>query len=661
VSVALTSVAKSPMLGDPSQRDKFALWSEAYDESPNPMLSLEERFLPSILPELAGKDVLDVGCGTGRWLEYAIACAPRSITGIDSSPEMLDRTRRKLGRQAVLVVGNATSLPIASMSADVVLASFVASYIADLPRFAAELRRVVRGDGGVYISDLHPATSVACKWQRGFRSAEKHVGLTTCLHRLRTVISCFEAAGFEAVCLLEPPFGLAELETFRSAGKLESFYAAAGLPAIYILQLLPVAARQIVAVQSEETVAGLRLSGARISLDADVALNGAIEIRGGRVASIMTSPQADLASQSGLSLELDGYLLLPGLINAHDHLEFGLYPNLGKGPYSSSKQWANNIQQSEIATIAAHQSVPKDVRLWWGAIRNLLCGVTTVCHHNPLHPELLKEEFPLRVISDFGWAHSLAMDSQVEEKFWAAPDDQPFVIHAGEGVDEASRDEIFQLDRAGMLDERTILVHGLALNADGITLLNHRNASLVWCPSSNRFLFGKTHSAETIASVRHLLLGSDSSLTAGGDLLDEVRIAHQEIGVPVEDLYRMLCQRAATAFRLRGGEGKIRPDAVADLIAVRDTGTNPAETLASLTAGDVELVIVRGRVQVASEACLRRLPPDLTAGLQPLQVGSELRWIRAPLGRLFREAEGPLGCEIKIGGKRVRHVCSAWL
>lgn len=661
MSVAMASVAKSPRLGDRSQREKFALWSEAYDESPNPMLSLEERFLPSILPELAGKDVLDVGCGTGRWLEYAISYAPRSVTGIDSSPEMLDRARHKLGRQAVLVEGNATSLPIASMSADIVLASFVTSYIAELPRFAAELRRVVRGAGSVYISDLHPETSIACKWQRGFRSGDKHVGLTTAVRPLRTIISCFEAAGFEAVCLFEPAFGLAELETFRSAGKLESFYASAGLPAIYILQLRPLAAGHMVAVHSEERETRLRLSGTRISLDADVAIDGAIEIRGGHVASIMTSPVAELASPMGHSLELAGYFLLPGLINAHDHLEFGLYPNLGGGPYVSSEQWAHDIQQSESATIAAHRSVPKDVRLWWGAIRNLLCGVTTVCHHNPLHPELLKAEFPLRVVTGFSWAHSLAMDSQAEDQFRAAPGDQPFVIHACEGLDEAAHDEIFRLDRAGMLDARTILVHGLALDPEGIALLNRRNASLVWCPSSNRFLFGQTHTRETTASVFRLLLGSDSPLTAAGNLLDEVRIAHQEIGVPAENLFRMLLPRAAAAFRLRDGEGTVRPDATADLIAVRDTGMSPAEVLANLTAADVELVIVRGRVQVASEAVIQKLPPCLTAGLQPLQIGSELRWIRAPLGRLFREAERALGCGIKIGGRQVRHVCSAWL
>jgi len=38
-----------------------------------------------------------------------------------------------------------------------------------------------------------------------------------------------------------------------------------------------------------------------------------------------------------------------------------------------------------------------------------------------------------------------------------------------------------------------------------------------------------------------------------------------------------------------------------------------------------------------------------------------LRWVRAPLGRLFREAERGMGREIKLGGRQVRHVCSAWI
>jgi cytosine/adenosine deaminase-related metal-dependent hydrolase len=201
----------------------------------------------------------------------------------------------------------------------------------------------------------------------------------------------------------------------------------------------------------------------------------------------------------------------------------------------------------------------------------------------------------------------------------------------------------------------------LALGSEGIDLLNDRDATLVWCPSSNRYLFSRTHSSKTIAGIRRVLLGSDSPLTAAGDLLDEVRIAHREAGVSASDLYRMLFERAAQAFRLQEGQGTIRPDAAADLIAVRDKGLSPAEIVANLRAADVELVLVGGRVQVASGEVFRRLPPELSRDLRPLEVESSLRWVRAPLGRLFREAHRALGCDIKLGGKRVRHVCSAWL
>ncbi len=643
------------------QRREFALWSRIYDELPNPLLALEERFLAPLLPDLQGKDVLDVGCGTGRWLERLQKHNPRSLTGVDFSPEMVARARRKVKQTAVVTVGDATSLSIASRSDDVIIASFVASYVPNIDAFARELRRVARAKSRIYISDVHPETVEACHWKRGFRNGDRQVKPATYQRSLAATISSLRNAGFRITCLLEPPFGAPELDIFRSAGKLEAFDAAAGLPAIYILEAKPDETRTTFVDLSSAGVPEISLRGARIALDGDASITSDIEIRDGWVSTIASTERLHDGQAEPASVHLNGYLLLPGLINAHDHLEFGLYSNLGRGPYRNASEWAHDIQKRERATIAAHQSVPRDVRLWWGAIRNLLCGVTTVCHHNPLHPELMDADFPIRVPSHCNWAHSLAMDAEVRAKFRSTPHATPFVLHAGEGVDEAAADEVFELDRLNALDERTILVHGLALGPEGIDLLNDRDATLVWCPSSNRYLFSRTHSSKTIAGIRRVLLGSDSPLTAAGDLLDEVRIAHREAGVSASDLYRMLFERAAQAFRLQEGQGTIRPDAAADLIAVRDKGLSPAEIVANLRAADVELVLVGGRVQVASGEVFRRLPPELSRDLRPLEVESSLRWVRAPLGRLFREAHRALGCDIKLGGKRVRHVCSAWL
>jgi ubiquinone/menaquinone biosynthesis C-methylase UbiE/cytosine/adenosine deaminase-related metal-dependent hydrolase len=660
----MSSAANIPALsslGSPAR--EFALWAPAYDDGLNPMLSLEHRFLSLLLPEFRNLDIFDVGCGTGRWLARMASHSPHHLCGIDSCPEMLERAREKLGQQATLLLGDATGLPISSAVSDLTIASFLASYVDDLRSFTAELRRIARAGSHLFLSDLHPDTVVTCNWNRAFRAHGDRVRLTTYSHSLPQIVSSFEAAGFEVEGLLEPPFGLPELDIFRNAGKPDAFYAADGLPAIYILHLRVARNPHSSITVSQEGVGNLRLTGARVVLDAAESVHAEITSVDGHVANISTSPlrRSDNGDSQCITLNLDGYLLLPGLINSHDHLEFGLYPNLGHGPYASCEEWASDIQKNEASLIAIHRRVPKDVRLWWGAIRNLLCGVTTVCHHNPLQPELLGNDFPVRVVREFGWAHSMAMDKQVVAKFKGTPKDWPFILHAAEGLGEVDAQEVFELDRQGTLDDRTVLVHGLALDSAGISLLNRRGAALAWCPTSNQFLFGKTHDRQALSSVNKLVLGSDSPLTAAGDLLDEVRAAHEDGGIAATEIYRMLFDRPPSVFRLNEGEGAIRPSGVSDLIAVRDTGQKPAETLAGLVRDDVELVIVCGRVQLASEAIARRLPPEVVKQLQPLEIEGILRWIRAPLTRLFKEAERFLGCEITLGNKRVRHVCSAWL
>ncbi len=167
-----------------------------------PCCPLSNAFSSLLLGSVRGKDVLDVGCGTGRWLQQISESTPQSLTGIDFSPEMLDRAQQKLGRRARLAVGNATSLPVASSSVDVVLASFLASYVPDLDTLAHELRRVVKPGGKIYITDLHPETAVTCGWKRGFRNGRRQIELITSSYSLPQILSSCRRAGFEVTCLV---------------------------------------------------------------------------------------------------------------------------------------------------------------------------------------------------------------------------------------------------------------------------------------------------------------------------------------------------------------------------------------------------------------------------------------------------------------------------
>ncbi len=356
-----------------------------------------------------------------------------------------------------------------------------------------------------------------------------------------------------------------------------------------------------------------------------------VEIRDGRIACL--TPPGESSSVGRLDeVDAAGLLLLPGLINAHDHLEFALFPRLGRGHYPNARAWAEDIYQPDKPPIREQLSVPKEQRLRWGGLKNLLSGVTTVAHHNPYEHHVFDVDFPIRVVKHYGWAHSLGLAPDLQEQFEATAHHAPFLVHSGEGTDEASRNEIHELDRLGALGARTILVHAVAFGAQEIQLAERRGASIVWCPSSNLFLLGRTLGREMWNSGLKLALGTDSSLTAEGSLLDELRVAQRASGLPAARLFEMVTTGAATIFRLSGGEGKIAEGGVADLLLVSDSGGEPGEALLRTAASEIEMMFVGGEMRLLAGRGSRRLGAGVPRSLMPTDVAGRSVFLCLPDG-----------------------------
>ena len=400
------------------------------------------------------------------------------------------------------------------------------------------------------------------------------------------------------------------------------------------------------------------LRGIRYAVGPHDTMRGSIEIAEGRITRIRQERTTSfVTAPRGIEIDLSGFMIMPGLVNAHDHLHFALHPNLGNPPYRNYIEWGQDIHVTHCEVIARYKAIPRDVRLWWGGIRNLLCGVTTVCHHDLLWPELQRDDFPVRVVQQYGWAHSPALGGDLRKASSATPHGRAFIVHSCEGVDDLARQEVFELDHLGVLDANAVLVHGLALDDAGVALMQARQASLIVCPSSNQFLFGMLPNMDLLGTIDHVALGSDSPITAAGDLLDEIRFAIDYCGITSDRAYRMVTETSATILRLKDGEGVLNLSGAADLIAVRDTGGDAAERLHALSIPGIELVIVRGRVQLASETVWKLLPPQVKQGLEPLWIDGIVRWLRAPVNELLRKAEAVLGQnEVRLGRKSVSNL-----
>jgi len=361
------------------------------------------------------------------------------------------------------------------------------------------------------------------------------------------------------------------------------------------------------------------------------------------------SPRQD--SAGGVTIDLSGYLVLPGLVNVHDHLDFSTFPRLGRGPYPSWREWGEDIQHSERSQIEECLRVEKKVRLWWGGIRNLLCGVTTVAHHNPYVDEVFSVDFPVHVIREYGWAHSLSDGHRVDEHFRQTSPHSPFILHLAEGTDHTSQREFDALEELLPLDNRIVLVHCVGLTPDQWNRAARAGVGIIWCPSSNLYTLGKTLSTKLVTDFPNIALGSDSPLSGTGDLLDEIGVAHNYIGLPAPLVYELVTTKAARTLRLSRGEGLLQSGSPADLIVTRDKQLTPAETLVRLRWSEVELVMQGGRIVLLSPALADRIPEELKAGLEQICVDGVYRLMRAPLAELWTCASAALGHRPTLSGR----------
>ena len=113
--------------------------------------------LQKLLPEFAGRRVLDLGCGYGWHCIWAAEHGAAEVVGTDISHKMLEVAREKTGSPAVRYECAAMEdLDYPEGAFDIVLSSLAFHYIADWPALVKKIRRWLTPGGDFVFSVEHP-------------------------------------------------------------------------------------------------------------------------------------------------------------------------------------------------------------------------------------------------------------------------------------------------------------------------------------------------------------------------------------------------------------------------------------------------------------------------------------------------------------------------
>jgi ubiquinone/menaquinone biosynthesis C-methylase UbiE len=193
----------------PSNKTEIAAaydeWAETYDTDLNRTRELAAKVLKQAELNLAGRRVIEAGCGTGHntaWLAESV----NSIVALDFSEGMLRRARERVDDPRVRFIQHdvRSSWPLADASADLVIAMLILEHVEMLEPFFAEASRALNVGGELFICELHPMRQLLGA-QAQFTSAKtgERQLVTAYLHRTEDYVNAGVLAGLEPISIVD--------------------------------------------------------------------------------------------------------------------------------------------------------------------------------------------------------------------------------------------------------------------------------------------------------------------------------------------------------------------------------------------------------------------------------------------------------------------------
>lgn len=364
-------------------------------------------------------------------------------------------------------------------------------------------------------------------------------------------------------------------------------------------------------------------------MDRPMIRDGGVVIDVSRIADV--GKFSDVVRSGEKVRDLGDVVLLPGLVNAHAHLELSSMTCEPRGG-ASFVDWLNGVRQRNPHAVgdAVREGIRQCQKFGVTAVGDITQQVVetrSVLGETPFHPtvvsyaevlglgkrrarfdETFKQAFACSIEFEALSPHSpYTVDRAGYEKCLATAKDLeiPLATHLAESPHEreflehhtgpfrelwerlGSWDDSVETFRGspiefahaiGMLDYPTSLAHVNYCDNDELALLSRGRASVVYCPRTHKYFDHPPHRwREMLAAGVNVGIGTDSCASSPDlNLLDDMRLLHKIAPeVLPETIWQMGTIRGAKAIQLDHLCGSITPQRYADLICFEVKTHNP--------------------------------------------------------------------------------------
>lgn len=368
--------------------------------------------------------------------------------------------------------------------------------------------------------------------------------------------------------------------------------------------------------------------------DAAQVLRGAsVVIEGAKITAVVPAGGTLPASAAGAPVVDAGGYIFPGLIDAHNHLEYDMIPMWSVPQlYHDMYEWMESpVYEKEIKYPKRLLSDPAYLGLQTEigkyAEVKAISGGTTSIQGSPTNPGYIKHLVRNIEFSNFGSLDRIQQRSMgIMNASWRAREApelraridagkvDAWLVHLAEGVNEAARSEFDVLESIGLAVPQTAIIHGIALGDAELTKMGRIGMKLIASPLDNYLLYGRTANLP-LAKQRGVLisLGSDWSPFGSKNLLTELKVTSElnrtTWGRAFSDieLVRMVTTNPARTLGLTAKIGTVATGLYADLLVLESAESDPYRALIAATEAQIRLVVIGGEPYYGDQPIMQRL------------------------------------------------------